>query len=54
MTACASICLGAPQPDLKAGLLGVLAESDRPRSILIGRPCPVLLHLFALVQESRG
>ena len=54
MTACASIFLGAPQPDLKAGLLGVLEESDRPHLILIGRPCPFLLYLFALVRESKG
>ena len=53
-TACTSICLVAPRPDLKKRLLGVLVEPDHPRSILIARPCLVLLHLLALVRESRG
>ena len=52
--ACTSICLVAPRPDLKAGLLGVLVEPNHPHSILIDQPRPTPLHLLALIRESRG
>ena len=53
-TACTSICLVAPRPDLKARLLGVLTEPNHPSSILIDRPHLAPLHLLAPIRGSRG